>query len=428
MPPSPVVVEVPAIRAPRDSAALAFRDRAPKLIPVTISGMSSSIGCEANRVPSTVLRRALLAVAFQRDAGERAGDERQVVERRPGPRPEDAEPADPVAGQLGLDLDVLDHAGRERARRSIGEGSAAVEVRVGGGSVSRGSGHRTMDLAVSRLRGPIFQRCRSACWKFQSFRPATSLRKRGGAATFQRSSRPKTSVAVVGGELVVDGVGAELAGLAADEDGAGVHAVGHAVGGVAADDQDPLLHHEAGHRPDVAADDQGAPLHRDPGAGRGVAADDDRPGADRRGDGVAGVAVDRRPCRRACSRPRPSRRRRGPRPSRRRSGRPRSSPRCPRSSGATPSGSATPRLCRAAGLSRRIASRPAAIAARIAWLIARTGRSPQSIVVGPVDGHGSVLEVASDGRSIVHGESGRAAGDGAAGRTSAGPGGGSATR
>ena len=54
MPPSPVVVEVPASRAPRARAVLALRDSAPKLIPVTIRGISSSSGRLANRVPSTV--------------------------------------------------------------------------------------------------------------------------------------------------------------------------------------------------------------------------------------------------------------------------------------------------------------------------------------------------------------------------------------
>ncbi len=58
-----------------------------------------------------------LAIAFQRDARERAGDEREVVEGGPGPRPKRAEAADAIPRQLGLDLDVFDDRGGECARR-----------------------------------------------------------------------------------------------------------------------------------------------------------------------------------------------------------------------------------------------------------------------------------------------------------------------
>jgi hypothetical protein len=51
MPPSPVVVEVPASVAPRPSASFAGPDSAPKLMPAMVIGMSSSIGFFANRVP-----------------------------------------------------------------------------------------------------------------------------------------------------------------------------------------------------------------------------------------------------------------------------------------------------------------------------------------------------------------------------------------
>ena len=71
-------------------------------------------------------RGARLAIAFQRDAGERARDEGQVVERGPGPRPQRAEPADAIPGQLGLDLDVLDHRRAERPRDRAGEGSPPI--------------------------------------------------------------------------------------------------------------------------------------------------------------------------------------------------------------------------------------------------------------------------------------------------------------
>ena len=55
MPPSPVVFEDPAAAAPFASATFALYDSAPQLIPVIMTGMASSIGLLANRVPSTVL-------------------------------------------------------------------------------------------------------------------------------------------------------------------------------------------------------------------------------------------------------------------------------------------------------------------------------------------------------------------------------------
>ena len=52
MPPSPVVVEVPASVAPRPSASLAWPDSEPKLMPAMVIGIFSSIGFSAKRVPS----------------------------------------------------------------------------------------------------------------------------------------------------------------------------------------------------------------------------------------------------------------------------------------------------------------------------------------------------------------------------------------
>ncbi len=51
MPPSPVVVDVPAADAPRPSASFAGPDSAPKLIPAIVIGMSSCSGFFANRAP-----------------------------------------------------------------------------------------------------------------------------------------------------------------------------------------------------------------------------------------------------------------------------------------------------------------------------------------------------------------------------------------
>ena len=52
MPPSPVVVEVPAADAPRPSASFAGPDSAPNDIPAIVIGMSRWIGFLANRAPS----------------------------------------------------------------------------------------------------------------------------------------------------------------------------------------------------------------------------------------------------------------------------------------------------------------------------------------------------------------------------------------
>ena len=52
MPPSPVVVLVPTSLAPRPSASLAGAERAPKLIPAIVIGMSRWIGSRAWRAPS----------------------------------------------------------------------------------------------------------------------------------------------------------------------------------------------------------------------------------------------------------------------------------------------------------------------------------------------------------------------------------------
>ena len=52
MPPSPVVVEVPAAVAPRPSASFAGADSEPKLMPAMVIGIFSVIGFLAKRVPS----------------------------------------------------------------------------------------------------------------------------------------------------------------------------------------------------------------------------------------------------------------------------------------------------------------------------------------------------------------------------------------
>ncbi len=53
MPPSPVVVVVPASVAPRPSASLALPDKEPKLMPAMQTGIFRCSGLLANRPPST---------------------------------------------------------------------------------------------------------------------------------------------------------------------------------------------------------------------------------------------------------------------------------------------------------------------------------------------------------------------------------------
>ena len=52
MPPSPVVVDVPASVAPRPSASFACAESEPKLMPAIVTGILRWIGFLAKRVPS----------------------------------------------------------------------------------------------------------------------------------------------------------------------------------------------------------------------------------------------------------------------------------------------------------------------------------------------------------------------------------------
>ena len=53
MPPSPVVVDVPAADAPRPSASLAWADSEPKLIPAMVTGIFRRTGRSARPSPIT---------------------------------------------------------------------------------------------------------------------------------------------------------------------------------------------------------------------------------------------------------------------------------------------------------------------------------------------------------------------------------------
>ena len=92
MPPSPVVVEVPTAVAARPRASLAWADRAPKLMPAMVIGMSSSIGLAPVAGAEHGPGLAALPVALQRVTRGGRGQEDQVVEGgqlaawRPRPR------------------------------------------------------------------------------------------------------------------------------------------------------------------------------------------------------------------------------------------------------------------------------------------------------------------------------------------------------
>src|SRR5262249_22557506 len=66
------------------------------------------------------LRRATLAIPFERNASQPAGDKSKVIEGGPGAGSERAEAADAITPQLGLDLDVLDDGGRVGTTRLRG--------------------------------------------------------------------------------------------------------------------------------------------------------------------------------------------------------------------------------------------------------------------------------------------------------------------
>ena len=145
MPPSPVVVEVPTSVAPRPRASLAGADSAPKLMPAIVTGISSSRGFVAKRVPRTTSVSALLSVPLERIARDARAEEEQVVEVE-ALRTEAADVVDPPAR----------HAGSRRwpcgRRGTTHAGSRGGSVPTATTSV----GARVVDLEVVELpRGPV---------------------------------------------------------------------------------------------------------------------------------------------------------------------------------------------------------------------------------------------------------------------------------
>ena len=125
--------EVPTSVAARPRASLAEAERAPKLMPAMVMGMSSSSGLAPWRPPSTVRGVAALAVALERVARHRRGEEDEIVEGRelaPG-----AEPADGVVAGVGHLVDAGDDLGREGVVGTAGRirAGAAISRRCGCG-------------------------------------------------------------------------------------------------------------------------------------------------------------------------------------------------------------------------------------------------------------------------------------------------------
>ena len=125
MPPSPVVVDVPTSVAPRPSASFAGAESAPKLIPAIVTGIFSSSGFFAKRVPEHDVGRAALAVALERVAGDRRAEEEEVVEVRQPPLR--AEAADVVDALARGTLDLGDRRAVEEVRLAEVPGTLGLD-------------------------------------------------------------------------------------------------------------------------------------------------------------------------------------------------------------------------------------------------------------------------------------------------------------
>ncbi len=113
---------------------MAGADSAPKLIPAIVTGILSSSGVRAKRVPSDDRRVAPLPVALERVAGDARTQEEQVVEVRHVPL--GAEAPDVVDPLAGGPLDLGDDVAVEEVRlaqaglpRPVARRSAAAVVR-----------------------------------------------------------------------------------------------------------------------------------------------------------------------------------------------------------------------------------------------------------------------------------------------------------
>ena len=123
MPPSPVVVEVPTSLAARPRASLACADRAPKLMPAIVIGISRWSGLEAERAPRTVRRVASFSVSLEGVPRRGRREQDQVVEAREAalgtPAP------DLIVTEFSHFLDLADNLRREGMARHRPDGRNA---------------------------------------------------------------------------------------------------------------------------------------------------------------------------------------------------------------------------------------------------------------------------------------------------------------
>ena len=83
MPPSPVVVEVPAASAPRPSASLACADSDPKLMPAIVMGMSRLDRAAADvRFTDDHIGSACLAIPLEGVPRHRGAQHDEIIESR----------------------------------------------------------------------------------------------------------------------------------------------------------------------------------------------------------------------------------------------------------------------------------------------------------------------------------------------------------
>ena len=124
MPPSPVVVEVPASLAPpRPSASFAGAESAPKLMPAIVIGIFRWSGAFAELVPDDDVRgkSQRLAVALERVARDAGAEQQEIVKGEPPLGPETADVVDPLARGA---LNLCDHRAVEQVR--LAEAPACV--------------------------------------------------------------------------------------------------------------------------------------------------------------------------------------------------------------------------------------------------------------------------------------------------------------
>ena len=221
MPPSPVVFEEPA--APRASRQRDFGvvgERAPA------HAGDHHRDVELDRLLREAraqhgLGGALLAIAFERNARQRAGQKGEVVEGGPAALAQRAEAANAVEAGLGLGLDVFDDRRRKRSARSA-ERCSQTFARAPPARLS------TRACRSSRACGPATTFLNCAPRRLAHLRQV--LRQRGIEPLGVFTATESSTTASVPSPAIVP----------ADEADGFVHGIGEGVAGIAANDQPAL--------------------------------------------------------------------------------------------------------------------------------------------------------------------------------------------